>query len=30
MCLNGFFQSTGWPGVMELLGIGLVKGREDC
>ena len=28
MCLNGFFQSTGWPGVIGVMGNWFGKGRR--
>jgi sugar phosphate permease len=28
MCLNGFFQSTGWPGVMGIVGNWFGKGKR--
>lgn len=28
MCLNGFFQSTGWPGVMGVVGNWFGKGKR--
>ncbi len=27
MCLNGFFQSTGWPGVVGIMGNWFEKGK---
>ncbi len=27
MCLNGFFQSTGWPGIMGIFGNWFQKGK---
>lgn len=28
MCLNGFFQSTGWPGIMGIFGNWFGKGQR--
>jgi sugar phosphate permease len=28
MCLNGFFQATGWPGMMGVFGNWFTKGKK--